>query len=258
MFRQTTSCLEGARGTPECRFMVKLFLVFFALIVPCLGETMTVGQVLTSRPVETLLLVCGGVFLVLSIVTMGTGVAEFLCFSSFTLLFAGRYLQGEDPWVPLALLLAGVLCLLAEVFVLPGFGICGILGLLSIGTMTVLVAGNTTLGFGIFLLTTMLSVVAGFLAVRLLPNSHLTRRLFILQPPEAVAAPAPAPLFLPEVGEQGEAATSLRPGGYAMFGTERVDVTSDNEFVAKGQAIEVVRVDGDKVVVRSVRTPSQP
>jgi hypothetical protein len=37
-----------------------------------------------------------------------------------------------------------------------------------------------------------------------------------------------------------------------------VDVTAENEFVPKGQALEVVRIEGFKVVVRSVRTPSQP
>lgn len=239
--------------------LMRVVVAMLFLTVPSLAQTMTVGEVLTSRPVEALLLIAGGVFLVLSVVTMGSGLAEFLCLSSFALLFVGRYLQGEDPWLPLGLLLVGVLCLLAEVFVLPGFGICGILGLIAIAAMTVLISGSPAAGLSIFIVTTMLSIAAGFLAVRLLPSTRLTRKLFILQPPEAATTPAPAPpAFLPEIGEKGETSSSLRPGGYAMFGQQRWDVTADNEFVAKGQSVEVVRIEGDKIVVRSIRAVSPP
>jgi membrane-bound serine protease (ClpP class) len=233
--------------------------LLMVLLSPCGAQTLTAGQILTSQPAETLLLISGGIFLVLSVLTMGSGIAEALCFSSFGLLFVGRYLQGEDPWVPLGLLVVGVLCLLGEVFVLPGFGICGIMGLVSVAAMTVLVSGSKSTGLCIFFLTTMLSVVAGFVAIRLLPSTRFTRKLFVLQPPEPGPALPPAKLgYVPQPGEAGVAATSLRPGGYASFGSERVDVTAENEFVPKGQALEVVRIEGFKVVVRSVRTPSQP
>jgi membrane-bound serine protease (ClpP class) len=229
------------------------------LVAPCAAQAHSVGQILTSQPVETLLLVSGGVFLILSVLTMGSLVAEALCFASFALLFVGRYLQGEDPWVPLGLLVVGVLCLLGEVFVLPGFGICGIMGLASVGAMTVLVAGSTSTGLSIFFLTTIVSVAAGFLAIRLLPSNRFTSKLFILQPPEPGSAPTPIPpSYVPAQGDRGVAATSLRPGGYATFGDERVDVTAENEFVPKGQPLEVIRVEGFKVVVRSVRPPAHP
>lgn len=236
---------------PNAVWRVLIFLLLMA--APGAAQEMTAGVLLTSPAVETLLMVGGGVFLILAVLTMGSGLAEFLCFSCFTLLFVGRYLQGEDPWVPLGLLLVGVLCLLAEVFVLPGFGICGILGLLALGAMTVLVAGSTSMGLVIFMLTTFCSVAAGFLAVRLLPKTRLTRRMFILQAPPPGEPAAPAPLgYMPEQGEVGVASTSLRPQGAVMFGSERVDVCTENEFVSKGQAVKVVRIEGFRVFVRSV------
>lgn len=236
------------------------YLLVLALVILLTGTAWaeSAGELLTSTPVETVLLISGGVFLVLSVLTMGSGVAETLCFGSFTLLFVGRYLQGEDPWTPLGLLVLGSLCLMAEVFILPGFGIFGIMGLLAIAAMTVMVAGGTAAGLAIFMLTTMLSVLAGFMAIRLLPHNRFTRKLFILQPPQNDSpAPATPAGYTPAVGEKGVAATSLRPGGYASFGNERVDVTAENEFVPKGQAVEVLRTEGFKVVVRSVRPASQ-
>lgn len=211
------------------------------------------GAFLTHPWVEGALLVLGGVFLVLSVITMGSGLAEACCFGCFGLLFTGRYLQGEDPWVPLGLLLIGVVCLLAEVFVLPGFGICGILGMISVAGMTVLVTDSPKVGLGLFLLTTMLSVGVGFLAIRLVPSNRFTRGMFVVEPPEpSQPMPEPLPAFLPRPGDRGVASTTLRPGGYATFEGERVDVVADKEFVNKGQAVEVTLVEGSKVVVRSV------
>ena len=237
-----------------------LLLILTCLALPSQAQMVgeSTGAFLTHPAVEATLLVLGGVFLILSVVTMGSGLAEACCFGTFGLLFTGRYLQGEDPWVPLGLLLVGVVCLLGEVFVLPGFGICGILGMISVAGMTVLVAGSPKVGICLFLLTTMVSVGAGFVAIRLLPSNRFTRRMFVVEPPEAgVTAPTYVPSFLPKLGDRGVASTTLRPGGYAMFEGERVDVVADREFVGKGQAVEVTQVEGSKVMVRSVNDSTE-
>ena len=42
----------------------------------------------------------------------------------------------------------------------------------------------------------------------------------------------------------------LRPAGFALIDGERVDVVSDGEPIEAGTAVEVVRVDGNRIVVR--------
>ncbi|MGH8721009.1 MAG: NfeD family protein [Burkholderiales bacterium] len=42
----------------------------------------------------------------------------------------------------------------------------------------------------------------------------------------------------------------MRPAGIAEFEGERVDVVSAGELIEPGQLIEVVRVDGNRIVVR--------
>ncbi len=232
-----------------------LLMMMVFLTVPSQAQMVgeSTGAFLTHPWVEGTLLVLGGIFLVLSVVTMGSGLAEACCFGCFGLLFAGRYLQGEDPWVPLGLLFVGVVCLLAEVFVLPGFGVCGILGMIAVAGMTVLVTDSPKVGLSLFLLTTMLSIGAGFLAIRLVPSNRFTRRMFVVEPPEPSHPMVEAlPSFLPRPGDHGVASTTLRPGGYAIFDGERVDVVADKEVVNKGQAVEVTLVEGSKVIVRSV------
>jgi membrane-bound serine protease (ClpP class) len=54
------------------------------------------------------------------------------------------------------------------------------------------------------------------------------------------------------VGKRGVAAAPLRPAGIALFEGERVDVVSQGEYIAADAPIEVVRVDGNRIVVRQV------
>jgi membrane-bound serine protease (ClpP class) len=56
------------------------------------------------------------------------------------------------------------------------------------------------------------------------------------------------------LGVQGTAASPLHPAGVAHLANERVDVVSDGEFIEAGEPIEVIRVDGNRIVVCRTRT----
>jgi membrane-bound serine protease (ClpP class) len=52
------------------------------------------------------------------------------------------------------------------------------------------------------------------------------------------------------LGKRGTASSTLRPAGIADIEGERVDVVSDGEFIDAGERLTVVRVDGNRIVVR--------
>ena len=52
------------------------------------------------------------------------------------------------------------------------------------------------------------------------------------------------------VGKTGTTLTALRPSGIAMIDGKRIDVSSEAEFIDKGVRIEVVSVDGMRVLVK--------
>lgn len=58
------------------------------------------------------------------------------------------------------------------------------------------------------------------------------------------------------LGTGGTAASSLRPAGGALPDGERVDVVSAGECIEAGELIEVIRVAGNRIVVRRTRTPN--
>jgi membrane-bound serine protease (ClpP class) len=54
------------------------------------------------------------------------------------------------------------------------------------------------------------------------------------------------------IGKTGKASTALHPAGIAQIQGERIDVVSEGELIDAGESISVVRVDGNRVVVRRI------
>ncbi len=237
-----------------------LLLMILTLCAPASAESVSqsLGVLLSEPNVQGTLLVLGTIFLVLSLVTLGSGVAEVLCFSSFLLLFVGRYSQGEDMLMPLALLVLGVLFAALEIFVMPGFGVFGLLSALSFAGLSIQVMESTKGGVLVFLLSSVLSVGFVLAAMRMVPHLCTTRKLFVLEPPKSDLDPLESvPLPNVQVGEIGQAATTLRPTGAALFGKERLEVISEGEFVAKGAYVEVLQVEAGRIRVRSCPPPNE-
>ena len=55
----------------------------------------------------------------------------------------------------------------------------------------------------------------------------------------------------------GKTASSLRPTGKAMFGDKYVDVVSDGAYIDHGTEIEVIRLAGNRIIVRPAAVPKQ-
>ncbi len=85
-------------------------------------------QALASPGVAVLLLVIGGAALYVELHAPGMGVGGFVAAICFLLFFWSRYLGGTAGWLEVSLFVAGVSCLLLEIFVIPGFGIFGLGG----------------------------------------------------------------------------------------------------------------------------------
>ncbi len=52
-------------------------------------------------------------------------------------------------------------------------------------------------------------------------------------------------------GQSGQSLSPLRPAGVALIGGQRVDVVTNGEFIEPETEVEVVAVEGSRVVVRS-------
>jgi membrane-bound serine protease (ClpP class) len=145
------------------------------------------------------------------------------------------------------LLLMGALLLLLET-VLPGM-IAGIIGACCL--LAGIVLAYFRMGFEAgswILLGTMAAILGGFcLWIKFFPNTRLGRRMMLQGSSGNIHTERPE--LLQQIGT---AATQLRPSGAALINGQRVDVVSEGPLIEKGTPIQVVAIEGLRVVVRAV------
>ena len=219
------------------------------------------------------LLFVGLVALFIELSAPGTGVGGLIAGLCCVLFFWSHFLGGTAGWLEVILFLAGLVFLAMEIFVIPGFGVAGIGGILLIIASIVMASYQGHLPDSRWALaqagTSVLAVLAalGGASVALLvlgPRLQampVFRRL-VLAPPtadEAVAGNGDEAVgdgALVVVGDEGVADTPLRPAGRAIFGEEFVDVVADGRFIDAGKPVRVVQIQGNRVVVREVTSSS--
>ena len=221
---------------------------------------------LTHPIVSSVLIMVGIVGVVTEIRTPGFGIPGAVGLASIALFFWGHWLVQLAGWEELLLVASGIVLLVLEVFVIPGFGIAGLLGILALlgGFALSLVGGGATaeavMRAGLQVTVSMvLAIAAALLMLRVVPRLPFGRQLILqadLQASEGYAAPPDADRTW--LGAHGIAATVLRPAGVADLDGERVDVVSDGAFIAAGEPIVVTRVDGNRIVVRRVHHAPPP
>lgn len=165
--------------------------------------------------------------------------------------------MSTGSWLALvvSLLVLGFAFLGAELFVIPGFGVAGVVGIASLvaGVSIAWVKFGTM--WGVVLLGG--SLLATLAALMVLFKTGAGRRLTLetsLAGTSAVATEQGERLL----GAEGVAVTMLRPSGSAEFGDERVEVETDGEFLPKGTRVRVVAVRLGRVVVEAAPAGAAP
>lgn len=244
----------------------------------------TIVEFLNAPFIRTLLIILFLVCLFVSLHAPGNGVAEVLGLLSLVLAIGAPWLTGYAQWWDVLLIFIGIVLLAIELFIIPGFGIVGILGILCMVMGLVLTFVVPEAGKAPFSLpstaqswksfqTGLIAVVSAFavsmilMAVLrpLLPKLPLFRKLILTTnvgtTPSASAGSIsniePSAL-VPVPGAKGVAITDLCPGGSAEFhdlagAVHVVSVISDAGFVSKNTPIVVCEVIGPSVHILPIQ-----
>ena len=215
-----------------------------------------------SHPiVAPFLLSLGFLGLIAEIKTPSFGMAGVAGILALALFFGSHLIIGLAGLEDVLIFGAGMVLLGIEVFVIPGFGLFGILGSVGVvgGLYMALLGGLPTAPdftrAGMVLTTTILLIlVSAWVVIRSLPgNSRLARSgVFLLTRTDRDVGYESAPHRTDLVGREGSAITDLRPSGTALIGDERVDVVSESEWIPAGTPVRVVSAEGYRHVVRPV------
>lgn len=233
----------------------------------------TLVAFLTSPAVTSILLMAGIFFLYIEINTPGLGLPGGLALLCFAILFGSRYLTGLAQWWEIGLFVVGLILLGVELFILPGFGVAGIAGLLCclIGLLAMVVPNapdklplpSTDLDWDMFsngLVALGIGFVAGVgaaaLVARYLPRIPFANRLVLAPAQAADNAPVSevSPLMRIQEGDEGIVEGTCRPVGMVRFGADLIDAIADGAMIEKGRKVKVIRREGNRLVVREIES----
>jgi membrane-bound serine protease (ClpP class) len=246
-------------GIPVTGFddvLTRLGLTGTTVVTPTTNWAEALVRFLTHPAVAPILLSLGVLGLVIEIKTPSFGLAGTVGLVSLGAFFGSHLIIGLAGWEELILLGAGLIALGIEVFVIPGFGLAGIISIACITSAVFLALishlptwADVARASGILAVTVGIIIAAIYTLVRHLPTSTRWRGL-LLQAETAreegfVAAEARADL----IGQRGIALTDLHPSGTAQVAGERFDVVSEGGFVPRGASVRVIRSEGYRVVV---------
>ena len=214
-----------------------------------------------------MLMMLGGLYFELQ--TPGVGFAGSIALIGAALFFAPHYLLGLVEVWEIALFIVGVMLILAEIFVIPGFGIAGVSGIiLVITSLVVSLVGNVGFDFppipsltpavATVAVTMALLVMTMFVMGRFLPKTERFNRLVLAPELSSATGYTSAETHSEFLGHVGRTLTPLRPSGAVDLDGARVDVIPAGEFIAQGEQVKVVSVRGSRVEVRLVEVLPQP
>jgi membrane-bound serine protease (ClpP class) len=224
-----------------------------------------VVRFLTHPVLSSLLMTIGMLGIIIELRTPGFGVPGALGISSLALFFWGHWLVRLAGWEEVLLVALGLLLLAVEIFVTPGFGLTGVIGIVALlaGLSLSLVGAGATIEIIIGAITRVvvslaIALAASIALLRFLPKLPFGRDLILNTGLDTAIGYASAPESDRQwLGKSGTAVSPLRPAGIADIDGKRVDIVSQGEWIDAGALIEVIRVDGNRIVVREARGPTE-
>lgn len=208
-----------------------------------------------------ILVIIGGIYFELQ--SPGIGFPLFAAITALILYLVPYYLNGlADYWEIIALFI-GILLILAEVFIIPGFGVAGISGIaLTVLSLVLIMLNNDFFNFEYVPLGDI--VVAGFATIggltggalllffggAKIAQSRAFQRITLNDTQQKSEGYSVKSFQSNMLGKKGNAYTVLRPSGKVMIEEQIYDAFTRGDYVEKGEPIEVIGMEGITLKVK--------
>ena len=226
-------------------------------------------QFLTNPVFQGLLimLIIGGIYFELQ--SPGIGFPLVVAILGAVLYFAPLYVEGLAAHWELILFIAGVVLILLEIFVTPGFGVLGIAGIVAVvlgltfamidtGLLKHIPTGELSVGYLLRPVALVLfSVTAALVLCIWLGQRVLTRQSAVHDRIVLTSAMSAEEGFVSHVsernlvGSEGMTSTALRPAGKIIINNKIYEAAGANgQFIEKGERVVVVNDEGGVLYCR--------
>ncbi|MFJ8089971.1 nodulation protein NfeD [Lysinibacillus sp. NPDC095746] len=207
------------------------------------------ARFITNPIIVPILLSIASLGLVVELYSPGFGVPGIMGLSALGLFFFGHMVAGLAGYETLLLFIVGLALIIAEFFV-PG-GIVGILGGVLI-LLSLILAGANVMQMLVAIFIALVVAIIGMVILM----KFFGKKLHVLNKLVLTDATTTEEGYVSNVnrtellGKVGTTVTPLRPAGTMLFGSERIDVVSEGGYVDAGKHVEVIKVEGSRIVVR--------
>jgi membrane-bound serine protease (ClpP class) len=227
---------------------------------------------LVSGPVQAVLILIGLVMVFLEIQSPGFGIPGTVAIVAFLLVFGSSALLGKVGSLELVLFMLGLGLLAVEIFILPGFGVAGVSGLVLIAFSLIFSMQDFVIPRvewewdlmgrnAMVVVLALIAAITGIAVIALLgPKTKIFDRIMLKTQISETASEGGGwkndggleSDYNALPGKTGKALTVLRPIGKAVVDGETYQVEADGSFIEAGAEIVITKIKGNTIIVRSV------
>ena len=210
-----------------------------------------------------ILLILGGIYFELQ--APGMGFPSIVSLVALVLYLVPYYLNGLAAYWEIIVLFLGIVLIMLEVFVIPGFGVAGISGIVMVvGSLVLIMLNNDFFNFEFVpfgdIVVAFFATVGGLAGGALLfffggakfANTRAFQRIALMETQnsnQGYTVNFKSDLMK---GKLGVAHTVLRPSGKIMIDSVIYDAFTRGDFIERGDAIEVIGTEGVTLKVKKV------
>ncbi len=224
-----------------------------------------IKNLLTNGIVQSILImiIIGGIYVEMK--TPGAGLPIAMAITAGLLYFTPLYMDGFAQNWEIILFVIGLILIAFEIFVIPGFGVAGISGIiLTVAGLFLSLVGNTDFDFtGVSpdqtvksFITVIVGVLMSFVLIitlisRIGKEGSIFRNIALTTDQEGfISVPEEQKLM---IGKTGHAATILRPSGKVIIDGEYYDAAANQGFIESGKEVKVIRYENSQLYVVEIK-----
>ena len=213
---------------------------------------------LTNPVVASLLTTFGFLGILFELQSPGWGIPGSIGLICLILSLSASYIAELATMSDLLVVLMGMLFLMLEAFVFPGFGLAGVAGIVFIlWGLYLLLLPDVPVGEEVLSQASnglIIGIIGGLVGLVLLFRAMTKTKFWrdLTSPDIQKKEDGYVASFGWEklVGEEALTETDLHPSGWINVGKERVFALSEGNFIDKNEKVVILSVDGNRVVVR--------
>ncbi|WP_036186287.1 NfeD family protein [Ureibacillus manganicus] len=240
---------------------VLLFIVAFLFVIPSIHAFANVdsdstfidhfASFLTNPIVVTILLSIACLGLVIELFSPGFGLPGTIGIIAFVLFFYGHMVEGHAEYPSIIMFIIGFLLIIGELFI-PG-GIVGVIGG-ALVIISLLFAGESVVYMAYSMLIAVIIAVLGMVIMMkfLGKNLHFFNKLVLRDATTTDEGYVSNENRVDLLGKIGVTLTPLRPAGTVQVDKERLDVVSQGSYINSNKKVEIIQVEGSRIVVREI------